>query len=68
MYTWRRLRPTARAAILEREFGVRYSLMGAYDLLHRLGYSALRPRPRHEKRDLAKQAEFRERAPLLSSS
>ncbi|MFO0826533.1 MAG: winged helix-turn-helix domain-containing protein [Phycisphaerales bacterium] len=54
--------------ILEREFGVRYSLMGAYDLLHRLGYSALRPRPRHEKRDLAKQAEFRERAPLLSSS
>jgi transposase len=31
--------------VLQEEFGVTYSLPGAYDLLHRLGYSYLRPRP-----------------------
>src|SRR5688572_27746955 len=35
--------------ILEREFGVTYTLAGAYELLERLGYSCLAPRPRHEK-------------------
>lgn len=54
--------------ILEREFGVRYSLDGAYGVLHRLGLSCLRPRPRHEKQDLKRQQEFRERAPLLSGA
>lgn len=34
--------------ILEAEFGASYSLSGVYDLLHRLGYSWLCPRPRHE--------------------
>jgi transposase len=53
-------------SILEREFGVQYSLDGAYDLLERLGYSCLTPRPRHEKNDPAAVAEFKERAPLLS--
>ena len=53
-------------SILEREFGVRYSLDGAYDLLERLGYSCLTPRPRHEKNDPAAMAEFQEQAPLLS--
>jgi transposase len=53
-------------SILEREFGVKYSLDGAYDLLERLGYSCLTPRPRHEKNDPAAAAEFEARAPLLS--
>ncbi len=35
--------------ILEREFGQIYSLWGVYDLLHRLGYSCLCPRPQHEQ-------------------
>jgi transposase len=54
-------------SILEREFGVKYSLDGAYDLLGRLGYSCLTPRPRHEKNDPAAVAGFKEQAPLLSA-
>jgi transposase len=53
-------------AILEREFGVKYGLDGAYDLLERLGYSCLTPRPRHEKNDPAAASEFKRQAPLLS--
>jgi transposase len=54
--------------ILETEHGEKYSLNGVYDLLHRLGYSCLAPRPRHEKQDLAAQEEFKtESAPLLSA-
>ena len=34
--------------LLEREFGVVYSLWGVYSLLHRLGQSCLCPRPQHE--------------------
>jgi transposase len=34
--------------ILAQEFGVTMSLQAVYDLLHRLGYSDLMPRPRHE--------------------
>jgi transposase len=52
-------------AILEREFGVKYSLDGAYDLLERLGYSCLSPRPLHEKADPAAVEDFKARAPLL---
>ena len=52
-------------AILEREFGVKYSLDGAYGLLERLGYSCLSPRPLHEKNDPAAVADFKARAPLL---
>jgi transposase len=52
--------------ILEREFLVTYTLAGAYELLDRLGYSCLAPRPRHEKGDPAAQQRFREHAPLLS--
>jgi len=52
--------------ILEQEFGVKYSLDGVYDLLERLNYSCLAPRPRHEKGDPAAQQEFREQAPFLS--
>jgi len=35
--------------LLEREFGVVYSLWGIYDLLHRLRYSSFCPRPQREK-------------------
>jgi len=45
--------------ILEREFGVLYSQQGLYDLLHRLGYSCLCPRPQHEKSDLKLQQLFK---------
>lgn len=52
-------------AILEREFGVKYSLDGAYDLLERLGYSCLSPRPLHEKADPRQVEQFKQHAPLL---
>ena len=51
--------------ILESEFGVVYTLDGAYDLLHRLGYSCLTPRPMHEKNDPAAVQSFKESAPFL---
>ena len=53
--------------ILEAEFGVRYTLDGAYDLLHRLGYSCLSPRPVHEKNDPVAAQHFKDNAPLLST-
>jgi transposase len=49
--------------ILEREFGVLYSRQGLYDLLHRLGYSCLCPRPQHEKADPQLQADFKKTLP-----
>ena len=52
--------------ILEREFLVTYTLAGAYELLERLGYSCLAPRPRHERGDPAERQRFRGHAPLLS--
>ena len=54
--------------ILEREFGVRYSLQGVYDLLHRLGLSVLAPRPQHRKADPEAQQRWVEHAPLLSAT
>ena len=53
--------------ILEREFGVPYTLDGVYDLLHRLKLSCLVPRPRHRKNDPAAMAAWVEATPLLSS-
>ena len=50
--------------ILEREFGVLYSRQGLYDLLHRLGYSCLCPRPQHENADPQLQAEFKKTSPI----
>lgn len=54
--------------ILDEEFGVKYTLDGVYDLLHRLGYSCLTPRPRHEKNDPAAAEAFRKNAPFLSAT
>lgn len=45
--------------ILEQEFDVVHSLSSVYNLLHRLGYSWLMPRPRHEKADPQAQADFK---------
>ena len=51
--------------ILEREFLAKYTLAGAYELLGRLGYSCLAPRPRHENGDPAERDRFRREAPFL---
>ena len=53
--------------ILEEEFGAQYTLDGVYDLLHRLGYSCLKPRPRHRKNETPRMHEWKRRAPFLSS-
>ena len=53
------LNGTAIRRILEREFGILYSKQGLYDLLHRLGYSCLCPRPQHENSNPQLQADFK---------
>lgn len=45
--------------ILATEFGVLRSLSGIYHLLPRLGYSYLRPRPRHRRADPQAQEQFK---------
>jgi transposase len=45
--------------ILADEFGVLRSLAATYDLLHRLGFEPLRPRPRHPKASDAEQEAFK---------
>lgn len=52
--------------ILAEEFSAKYSLQGVYDLLHRLGFSCLKPRPRHRKNDPEAMAAWLADAPLLS--
>jgi transposase len=54
-------------ALLEREFGVAYSLAAVYFLLHRLGYEPLVPRPRHIKTDPVAQEEFKKKSPISSA-
>lgn len=44
---------------IEQQFGQLYSLNGLYDLLHRLGYSWLMPRPRHPGADAEAQVAFK---------
>jgi len=53
--------------ILEDEFGAKYTLDGAYAVLHRLGFSCLMPRPKHRKNDPEKMQQWLDNAPLLSS-
>jgi transposase len=52
--------------ILAEEFGVLRSLQATYDLLHRLGFAPLRPRPRHPQADPAAQAAFKKSCPSSS--
>ena len=44
---------------IQEHFNVVYSLSGLYELLHRLGYSWLMPRPRHPGHDPEAQAAFK---------
>ena len=60
------LRGVDAVKILEAEFGVRYTLDGVYDLLHRLRLSCLAPRPRHRKNDPRVMRQWLDDAPLLS--
>jgi putative transposase len=46
--------------ILQEEFGVSLRRQAIYDLLHRLGYSSLMPRPRHEETNPEVQEFFKE--------
>jgi len=52
--------------ILEKEFGVKYSLPGVYALMHRLGLSCLKPRPKHRKNDPEKMQQWLDNTPFLS--
>ena len=61
------LRAKDAMVILEKEFGVSYSFYGIYDLLHRLGLSCLKPRPRHNKNDPAAMTQWLQNSPLLST-
>lgn len=54
--------------ILENEFGVKYTLFGVYDLMHRLGLSCLKPRSQHRKNDPEAMQAWLAQAPLLSST
>lgn len=60
------LRGIDAVQILEKEFGVKYTLYGVYDLLHRLGLSCLKPRPKHNKNDLKIMRQWHKEAPFLS--
>jgi transposase len=51
--------------IIEKEFGVMHTLGGIYDVLRRIGYSSLVPRPRHRKNDPEAMKKFQEDSPLL---
>ena len=46
--------------ILQREFGVLLSLQAVYDLVHKLGFRSLMPRPQHKDADEELQAIFKE--------
>jgi transposase len=52
--------------ILAEEFGVVRGLQATYDLLHALGFSVLRPRPRHPKADPAAPEAFKKKHPKSS--
>jgi transposase len=52
--------------ILQREFGVKYSLSSVYALMHRLGLACLKPRPRHRQSDPAVMEQWLQQAPFLS--
>lgn len=49
--------------ILKAEFGLTRSLQAVYDLLHRLGFEPLRPRPQHPKADPAAATAFKNVSP-----
>jgi len=52
--------------ILKEEFGVVRGLQTVYDLLHKLGFVVLRPRPQHPDADPATQEAFKKKPPKSS--
>jgi transposase len=54
--------------ILRQEFSQPYSLDGVYVLRHNLGYSALRPRPRHARNDPQAMIRWVRRAPTVNTA
>jgi transposase len=61
------LRGKDAVRILAEEFGVNYSLNGAYKILHRHHLACLRPRPQHRHNDPQLMQQWLDDAPLLSS-
>jgi transposase len=54
--------------IVRDELGVNLSVSSVYRTLHKMGYSCLSPRPRHEKQNLEAQRKFQQQdAPFLSA-
>jgi putative transposase len=51
------------AALVERRFGVRYSISGLFDLLKRLGVSWMSARPQHPRADQKAQQTFKKTFP-----
>lgn len=62
------LRGKDAVRILADEFGVNYSLNGAYKILHRHNLACLRPRPQHRHNDPQLMQQWLDAAPLLSSA
>ncbi|MFO0828979.1 MAG: winged helix-turn-helix domain-containing protein [Phycisphaerales bacterium] len=54
--------------ILEQEFSVAHQLKSVHDLIHRLGLTCLKPRPRHEKSDPEAMRRLCEETAPLSSA
>jgi transposase len=52
--------------LLREQFGATYSLSGAYELLHRLGYEPLKPRPVNPKKKPQEEQAWKDSAPFLS--
>lgn len=53
--------------IIEKELNVKHTLGGIYDVLRRIDYCPLRPRPTHRKKDPKAVEAFLDRAPFFSS-
>lgn len=51
--------------IIKERFNAEYSLSGVKELLHRLGYSSIKPRPRNPKNDPEEMALWKRRAPAF---
>ena len=59
---------TPSKRLFDGRFGVVHTVGGIYDVLERLDFSWLLPRPRHRKNDPEAMRQFaEERAPLLSA-
>lgn len=62
------LRGKDAVRILAEEFGVNYSLNGAYKILHRHNLACLKPRPQHRHNDPQAMQQWLEDTPFLSGA